>query len=50
MIVEEWIPEECEDSGCDCRTAGGASPSSAGILMALLGVVVARRMARPSGR
>lgn len=47
---EEWIPEGCEDSGCGCRAAGGASPSSAGILMALLGVVVARRMARPSGR
>jgi MYXO-CTERM domain-containing protein len=47
---EEWIPEGCRDSGCGCRVAGAASPSSAGILVALLGVVVARRMARPNAR
>lgn len=46
---EEWVPAECK-SGCGCRAAGAATPSSAGILMALLGVVVARRMARPNAR
>jgi MYXO-CTERM domain-containing protein len=46
---EEWVPAECR-SGCGCRAASAASPSSAGILMALLGVVAARRMARPNAR
>jgi hypothetical protein len=47
---EEWIPEGCRDSGCGCRAVGEANPSAAGILMALLGAVIARRAARSSGR
>ena len=45
---ESW-KNECDD-GCGCRAVGRAQPSPTGILLALLGVVLARRMARPRAR
>lgn len=43
LSFDEWEPEGC-DSGCGCRAVGAAQPSASGILLSLLGVIVARRM------
>lgn len=43
LSFDEWEPEGC-DSSCGCRAVGAAQPSASGILLSLLGVIVARRM------
>jgi MYXO-CTERM domain-containing protein len=42
---DEWEVPDC-NRGCGCRAVGASAPTPAGILIALVGAIVARRMAR----